>query len=329
MDMQIHTDDDFIIIKNGLISDIEIIKHKQTGFYNITKTATCAAKVMRDKYNIELSKRARQWFSNNTTKDLKNICRDITGLDEVCYVLKKNTPTLYAGSYVHELLYDHFLMWLTPVYAMHVSMLLKKYHMETIEVSTTQRKICSTPECNILIDLIEYDDKCFDCLYTNRTHEIMISNHKVKEDIIMDSLSSAIGNGCIVRDQTILGTNCKRRPDGLIQCIDKNHNIIIEIDEHQHKHSGYINDDNRTYELYEALGRIPLTMIRFNPDQFNNLNNGLFNKCYETGKVSIANNDRYHHSINKLVNVVRKTMELTPNDSDIITEIKIRFDHMT
>ncbi len=75
-------------------------------------------------------KRPANWFENDTTQDLIDETKQQTGIDIVYYELAKGTPKRFAGTYVHELLYDHFLSWLDSRYAIKISVILKKIHQE-------------------------------------------------------------------------------------------------------------------------------------------------------------------------------------------------------
>ncbi len=323
---------EFTILKNGFDSNIEIIRHDKTGFYNITKTAKMIAQVSTNcssdvVINISKCKKICYWFENESTKQLMAECQRVSHLDVVRYELAKGTPKQFAGTYVHELLYDQFIMWLSPIYAMRIAAILRDFHKEVIQVITTQIQLCATPDCPTQANVLKYKGYCFDCFYRDNPYEPVIRNYKVKETTIMDSIGTAIGHGHIVRDKVIGGSGCKRRPDGLIQLAGGDHNIVIEIDEHQHKSPGYVDEDQRIYEIYEALGSRALTVIRFNPDQFNGLDNGLFYKSESTGLVDVSDHDRYTHAVDKLIEIVRNAMDTPPVDPDSIVEIKLRFDH--
>ena len=74
------------------------------------------------------SKRINNWFRTDSTKELIQECLDQTHLEFVHYELATGTPKRFAGTYVHELLYDHFLAWLDPKYAIKISVILKDIH---------------------------------------------------------------------------------------------------------------------------------------------------------------------------------------------------------
>ena len=132
--------DRFSILTNGLDSRLKIIRDNKTGFYNITKTA----KMILD-LNDEVSSdacagipaqtnkltRPRQWLENADTTKLIAECERQTGLSEVWSKSNKGPNDPYAGTYVHRLLYDHFLAWLDVKYAMKISIILDKIHQDT------------------------------------------------------------------------------------------------------------------------------------------------------------------------------------------------------
>ena len=127
------TADDFTTLKNGIDTRLEIIRHDETGFYNITKTAKLVNELKSAEnglagYPANLSKPAKNWFFNDNTQNLIQECKDQTGLEFVHYKLHSGTQNEFKGTYVHELLYDHFLAWLDPKYAIKISLILKKIH---------------------------------------------------------------------------------------------------------------------------------------------------------------------------------------------------------
>lgn len=105
------TSEDFTTIINGVDNRIQIIQHKETGFYNITKMIKLVNK----------DKKINDWFSNTNTTELIDACLKETGLEYVHYELKKGTPRYFTGVYVHCYLYDHFMIWLDKRYAIKVS----------------------------------------------------------------------------------------------------------------------------------------------------------------------------------------------------------------
>ncbi len=135
------TSENFTTIVNGVDNRIQIIQHKETGFYNITKMAKLVNNLIVEDKKLENNdvarilatsdkRDSRHWFANTDTKILIDACLEETGLEYVQYELKKGTPTRFAGTYVHRYLYDHFMSWLDKKYAMKVSIILDKLHQD-------------------------------------------------------------------------------------------------------------------------------------------------------------------------------------------------------
>lgn len=73
---------------------------------------------------------ARNWFKISSTQALIDEVIKQTRLDSVKYELAKGTPKRFAGTYVHKLLFDHFLAWLDPRYAIKISIILDSIHQD-------------------------------------------------------------------------------------------------------------------------------------------------------------------------------------------------------
>ena len=97
------TADDFTILKNGIDTRLEIIQHIETGYYNITKTAKLVNELKSAEnglagYPANLSKPAKNWFSNDTTKDLIEECLIQTKREFVHYKLHSGTQNEFKGN---------------------------------------------------------------------------------------------------------------------------------------------------------------------------------------------------------------------------------------
>ena len=129
------TTNDFTILKNGVDDRLEIIQHKETGYYNITKTAKLihALKTENEPVRIPTGstlKHPAHWFAGNSTQDLIAECILLNSIEHVHYELASGTPKRFAGTYVHKDLYDHFMIWLDVRYAIRVSKILNALHEE-------------------------------------------------------------------------------------------------------------------------------------------------------------------------------------------------------
>ncbi len=136
------TNNDFTVINNGVDKDINIIVHVPSGFFNITKITKSfndkSQKIDKidEKTNevtgipVTSTKKINDWFRSKNVKNLINACKKETKLPLMYYELKKDTPVEFHGTYIHEILYDHFLSWLDTSYAIKISMIINNYRNE-------------------------------------------------------------------------------------------------------------------------------------------------------------------------------------------------------
>ncbi len=120
--------EDFSVIKNGVDASIEIIRHDATGFYNIIKMLALVNKLKKQQHltmeatgiPVAYNKKVDHWFANQSTIPLIETCKQLMVSDDVVYKLETGTSKKYSGTYVPELLYDQFMQWLDPAYAIKV-----------------------------------------------------------------------------------------------------------------------------------------------------------------------------------------------------------------
>jgi hypothetical protein len=123
-----------------------IVVNDQTGYYNITKTATLFKKIQEadtaelqekfDSLNVSdgrktprlpqqsaRGKRTNAWMRLQDTQAKIVECAHIHNItpDECTFIIDKGRDNAYRGTYIHPMLYDHFMLWLDPIYSMRVS----------------------------------------------------------------------------------------------------------------------------------------------------------------------------------------------------------------
>ncbi len=122
---------DFTILTNAVDSNIEIICHNETGFYNITKIAKLITKLKEVGGIPPTSQNStKYWFRMQAAKELIEECKRYTDDGEVVYELKSGTPVRFAGTYVHELLYQSFMQWLDAKYGIKVCIILRNIQQD-------------------------------------------------------------------------------------------------------------------------------------------------------------------------------------------------------
>jgi len=122
-------------------------------------------------------------------------------------------------------------------------------------------------ECNdTQISNKKYKGYCLRCFMFNFPDEKVSRNYKVKENHMSDFIKEQFKDQVITFDKQTGGCS-KRRQDVYI---DKfTHVIIVECDENQHKDTSC--ENKRTMELFQDFGNRPIVFIRFNPDNYINI----------------------------------------------------------
>ena len=192
---------DFTIINNGINTDIQIIKHNETGFYNITKINKSIYAKKCENNNNEApgipgaSKKLNDWFRNQSNKALIILLQKKLNNDKLYYVLEKDIKFEFKGTYVHKFLYDHILMWIDKSYAIEISIILDNIHQSANKKKNDKidEQSCKIDEQSCKIDdlmeenkkqtkKIDDQSKKIDDLL-KRTGDIYNQNEDLKEDV--------------------------------------------------------------------------------------------------------------------------------------------------
>ncbi len=158
-------EEDFEVLIDVIDHRLNIICHKPTGYFNITKIAKLVYNIkLEDNKNTNKSikeKQTREWFRYDDNLLLIEECKKLENVDKVHYELAYGTQKKYAGTYVNELLYHQFMQWLDKCYALKVSYLLKQYREDI-----TKKLIANkNAEINKLSDVVMEQRELLDALY--------------------------------------------------------------------------------------------------------------------------------------------------------------------
>lgn len=121
---------EFKIVINSINTNIKIIQHIPTGYYNITKINNIIYDEQKREYEARgvkpaSKKKLNHWFSNKGNQEYIEFLKNQEGIDELSYELKVGIDAEFRGIYVNELLYDLILMWIDKTYVYKVSKMLK------------------------------------------------------------------------------------------------------------------------------------------------------------------------------------------------------------
>lgn len=130
----------------------------------------------------------------------------------------------------------------------------------------------------------KYEGYCVFC-YTNLfPDKIMTRNYKTKELNVVDHIKEHYSEFTWVCDKRIQDGCSKKRPDLLLDL--GTHIIIVEVDENAHTDYDCSCENKRLMELSKDVGYRPIVFIRFNPDQYTDINGKIIKSCWKINKVS-------------------------------------------
>ena len=123
----------------------------------------------------------------------------------------------------------------------------------------------------------KYKGYCSRCYIHLFPDEPISRNYKTKEYAVLEFIRNNDPEHTWINDKIIDGGCSKKRPDIFLDLLT--HNIIIEIDENQHK--TYDNCElKRINLLFEDLGDRHIVFIRFNPDDYLDKDNKKITSCW-------------------------------------------------
>lgn len=137
--------------------------------------------------------------------------------------------------------------------------LCRKDNMENVVFNHVK---CFNITCESRASNHIYQGYCFRC-FIDKFPEIPIAkNYRIKEMTVVKSLTDKIDS--LILNKKVTPT-CSYRPDILKRM--SHCNLIIEIDENQHKNYDPDDDTIRTSTIQQALSS-PVVYLRFNPDTY-------------------------------------------------------------
>jgi hypothetical protein len=150
-------------------------------------------------------------------------------------------------------------------------------------INVTHKK-CLTEKCYIRSTNILYEGYCLFCFIHIFPDKKIARNYKTKEKHISDFIKENFKDLEWKFDKIIADGCSNKRPDILLDLGYKI--IIIEIDEYQHKNYIEICENKRIMEISKDLDFRPITIIRFNPDDYC-LDEQKIPSCWKVNKLGI------------------------------------------
>ena len=169
----------------------------------------------------------------------------------------------------------------------------------TFNFEGLQPKFCIQCKENSMVDVIhkrcktnlcptrpqdKFEGYCLRCYIYNFPDKPVAKNYKTKEFAVVEFVKLWFPNFTWLADKQIKDGCSFKRPDLLL---DLGYQIIIvEVDENQHNKYDCSCENKRLMELSQDLGHRPIIFIRFNPDDYVNINNDKVRSCWSITKIT-------------------------------------------
>ena len=192
-----------------------------------------------------------------------------------------------------------------------------------------KHKTCKTHLCNIRVK-DKYDGYCLRCYIHLFPDNPNARNYKTKEKNVTDFITINFQNLNWIIDKKVQDGCSKRRPDLLL---DLGYQIIIiEIDENQHADYDCSCENKRIMELSKDVGHRPIIFIRFNPDDYKNINNENITSCFGMDNrsgvliVKKSKQKEWNERLNVLKNVIEYWSNIENKTNKMIEIIQLFYD---
>ena len=147
-----------------------------------------------------------------------------------------------------------------------------------------KNKTCNNEWCPIYVQY-KYEGYCLRCFMYMFPDKPVTRNYKTKEFAVVEHIKTKYPEFTWIADKKVQDGCSKRRPDLLL---DLGYQIInLEVDENQHKTSGYNCENKRIMQLSQDLGHRPIIFIRFNPDDYDDQGENI-TSCWGINKKGIC-----------------------------------------
>ena len=145
-------------------------------------------------------------------------------------------------------------------------------------------KTCNNEWCPIYVQ-DKYEGYCLHCFMHEFPDKPVTRNYKTKEFAVVEHIKTKYPDFTWIANKKVQDGCSNKQPDLLL---DLGYQIIIvEVDENQHKTSGYNCENKRIMQLSQDLGHRPIVFIRFNPDNYNKQGKKI-TSCWGTNKNGIC-----------------------------------------
>ncbi len=156
-------------------------------------------------------------------------------------------------------------------------------------------KVCASCHSESLIK--EGNTLCTGCMICPWIERKPRKENEVRDYLIANKIS-------FVQDKRADKSCSQKRPDFVIDC--GTHIIIVEVDENQHSSYPCQCEQGRMITIYNDYGGLPVTFIRYNPDDYKD----------HQGKKQLGKNQE-RKRLNRLLNAVKSLQMHPPNNVEL------------
>jgi hypothetical protein len=153
----------------------------------------------------------------------------------------------------------------------------------------------------------KYNGYCFPCFIYLFPDSELIRNFKTKEKDVVAFIKSTFSEYDWIHDRIIKDGCSRRRPD---LYLDLGYQVIvIEIDENQHEDYDISCENRRLMEISQDINHRPLIFIRFNPDEYTDINKIKYKSSWKytkKGLCVIRDEKEWNTRLNTLKNKVEE-----------------------
>jgi hypothetical protein len=179
-----------------------------------------------------------------------------------------------------------------------------KNHKLDNMIDVTHKK-CKTYLCPTQVKN-KYNGYCYYCFIHLFPDNPLVKNYKSKEKSVTNYIITNFPEYSWITDKSILDGCSKRRPDLFLDLGFQV--IIIEVDENQHIDYDCTCENKRLMELSKDINHRNLVFIRFNPDDYLDLNKKKIKSCWKldnNGIIKISNELEWNIRLSNLADQLK------------------------
>ena len=147
-------------------------------------------------------------------------------------------------------------------------------------------KRCKSEWCDTVASNPRYKGYCLHCFIHLFPDQPTARNYKTKEQAVVDYITGEFPELDWTADKRVAGGCSRRRPDLRVSL--PHQELVVEIDEDQHKGYDCSCENKRVMEISRDLGHRNIVFIRFNPDSYYDSDGKKVHSCWHVNKLGVC-----------------------------------------